>query len=56
MDNLLGQTEENRDDDGCFEGFTKYDEENGNGEKILPHFCGGREIGGVRKQGSLMGL
>ena len=56
MDDLLGQTEEDRDDDGRFEGFTKHDEENGNGEEILPHACGGRAIERARKQGSRMGL
>ena len=51
MDDLLGQTEEDRDDDGRFEGFTKHDEENGNGEEILPHVCSGRATEGARKQG-----
>jgi len=37
VDNLLSQSEKNRNDDSGFERLTKDDEENGNGEEILRH-------------------
>jgi hypothetical protein len=39
-DDLLDETKENRDDDGCLESLTEYDEEDGDGEDAARH--GGR--------------